>query len=169
MSGLADVTLRPERSDDAQTIRILTEEAFRPKAFSDGTEGALIDALRTASALTLSTVATEHGEIVGHVAFSPAAVGALPGWFALGPIAVRADRQGHGIGSQLIQDGLAHLQRDGAQGCVLAGDPNYYSRFGFVNTPALTYQGEQSRFIQVLRFAGPDPVGEVRFHPAFSG
>ncbi|SFR38442.1 GNAT family N-acetyltransferase [Litoreibacter janthinus] len=168
MSQLSGISLRPERPDDTQTIRTLTEDAFRPKAFSDGTEGALIEALRKASALTISTVAVERGEIVGHVAFSPATVGQLTDWFALGPIAVRPDRQRCGIGSLLIQDGIDRLRRDGAQGCVLEGDPNYYSRFGFVTDAGLTYGGEFSRFIQVVRFSGPGPAGEVRFHPAFS-
>ena len=161
------VTLRPERPEDAHSIRVLTEDAFRPKAFSDGTEGLLVGALRDQNALLLSTVACEGAEIIGHAAFSPAHIGGQAGWAALGPIAVRGDRQGQGVGGRLIQDGLAQLEASGALGCVLEGDPNYYGRFGFAADDALTYGGKHSRFVQVIAFGIQKPAGEVTFHPAF--
>ncbi|KAG1649340.1 DNA polymerase I [Nymphon striatum] len=160
LSGKADVTLRPERPEDFAVIRTLTEEAFRPKSYGDGTEGAIIDALRLASALTISTVALQNEEIVGHVAFSPATIAGTEGWYALGPVAVRLDFQLQGVGSQLIQDGLKHLKSLGALGCVLMGDPNYYGRFGFAANPALTYNNEPNRFVQAVPFTGGVPTGE---------
>lgn len=66
-----DSTKRPE---DAATIHALTDTAFKGRPFSDGAEAKVIEALRAAGALTLSLVATQGGEIVGHVAFSPVTI-----------------------------------------------------------------------------------------------
>ncbi|MDJ0931923.1 hypothetical protein [Breoghania sp.] len=50
--------------------------------------------LREAGALTLSLVAEETGEVVGHIAASPARVGEAGDWFLIGPVAVLPARQG---------------------------------------------------------------------------
>lgn len=149
-------------------IRQLTEDAFRPKAFSDGTEGALVGLLRDDGALTISTVATKGDTIVGHVAFSPAVIGDHGDWFALGPVSVREDLQRTGIGSKLIEDGLSKLRDRNAKGCVLTGDPRYYGRFGFQASDALTLGGKPDRHLQILVFGQEKPKGEVQFHPAFN-
>ena len=103
---------------------------------------AILDALRAAGALTVALVAEEGGEILGQVAFSPVAIdGTARDWYGLGPVAVRPDRQGQGIGQALIRAGLDRIRALGAQGCVLAGAPGYYGRFGFVADPRLQSPG----------------------------
>lgn len=162
------MNIRPEQRADAAGIRALTTAAFTGKPFSDGTEAAVIDALRAADTLTISLVADDAGEVVGHVAFSPVTIGGQPGnWYGLGPVSVAPGRQRQGIGSALIHEGLAQLRALGAGGCVLLGDPAYYCRFGFVNDPALRYGDVDPRHFQALHFAGDSPSGEVAFHPAF--
>ncbi|MEL6840780.1 MAG: N-acetyltransferase, partial [Pseudomonadota bacterium] len=102
--------IRPETSADIKTIRQLTDIAFAPMPYSDGTEGAALDQMRSDGDLTLSLVAEDAGLIIGHVAFSPAQIGRTSGpWYGLGPISVRADRQRQGIGTQLAQEGLKQL------------------------------------------------------------
>lgn len=160
--------IRPETPADVAAIRALTSAAFAGKPFSDGTEAAVIDALRVADALTISLVAEDAGEVVGHVAFSLVTIDDQPGnWFGLGPVSVVPGRQRQGIGSALIRDGLAELRALGAGGCVLLGDPAYYCRFGFANDPALRYGDVDPRHFHALHFAGDAPAGEVAFHPAF--
>lgn len=86
--------------------------------------GEIVDALRAAKALTLSLVAEEDGQVLGHVAFSPVQIGGEDkGWYGLGPVSVSPDRQGEGIGGKLIREGLALLRAAGAKGCVLLGIP----------------------------------------------
>jgi putative acetyltransferase len=160
--------IRPERPEDAATIRALTEAAFDGMPFSDQTEARVIDGLRRAGALTLSLVATEADEIIGHVAFSPVTVNReAVGWYGLGPVSVWPARQRGGIGLALIRDGLQRLQALGAGGCVLLGDPAYYRRFGFESDPDLFNVGAPPGAFQCLTLNGPRPKGEVSFHPAF--
>jgi predicted N-acetyltransferase YhbS len=75
--------------------------------------------------------------------------------------------QGRRIGSALITEGLERLRALNAAGCVLLGNPAYYSRFGFLSDPALTYQGKPNPYFQRLVLKGPLARGDVSFHPAF--
>lgn len=160
--------IRPERPQDAATIRALTDAAFKPMPFSDQTEARVIDGLRAAGALTLSLVAEEGGDILGHVAFSPVTINGEAGdWYGLGPVSVWPDRQRAGVGQALIREGLRQLQALGAGGCVLLGAPAYYRRFGFQRDPDLYETGAPPGAFQHLTLSGVRPSGEVRFHPAF--
>lgn len=160
--------IRAERPEDADTIRSLTRAAFATAPHSSQTEAAIVDALRDAGALTLSLVAEDDGEILGHVAFSPVTVdGKDLGWYGLGPISVWPDRQGRGIGQALVRKGLEELRLLGAKGCVLVGDPAYYGRFGFVTDPRLTYGDIPAQYVQGLAFGDELPSGDIAFHEGF--
>ena len=161
--------IEPERPGDAIKISQLTAAAFAPMPFSDGDEPRVIDALREAGALTVSLVAlTADAELVGHLALSPVRIDGQPGdWYGLGPISVAPRLQRRGVGSALIARGLDRLRELKAGGCVLLGDPNYYSRFGFLSDPTLTYQGKPNPYFQRLVLKAPPAKGDVSFHPAF--
>ena len=162
--------IRPERPTDDDAIHDLTTVAFDPMPFSDGTEAPIIRAVRSSGDLTLSLVAEEEGEVVGHVAFSPVTVdGVDVGWFGLGPISVRPDRQRQGIGRALVADGLERLRGLGAAGCALIGNPDVYAPMGFSSDGRLTYRGLDPAIVQVVVFSGAAPLGELRFAPAFEG
>lgn len=164
------ITLSVERPEDIDAIREVTTAAFKGMAHSSGTEAAIIDALRTAGALTLSLVAldSDNGEIVGHLAFSPVTIqSGIPGWFGLGPVSVRPGRQGLGIGKQMIESGLAQLREQGASGCVVLGDPHFYIRFGFASDPALRYAGAPPEYFQRIVFKEKPPIGAVAYHRGF--
>jgi putative acetyltransferase len=163
------VGIRDERASDAAVIRAVVESAFETAPHSSGTEPSIIDALRAAGALSVSLVAVEEGDIVGHVAFSPVTIdGGAQGWFGLGPVAVRPDRQQRGIGDMLIRRGLERLMHTGANGCVVLGEPGYYGRFGFESDPALGYGNVPPGYFQRIVFKGPPPAGEVAYHSAFA-
>ncbi|MGY4173345.1 putative N-acetyltransferase YhbS [Bradyrhizobium sp. USDA 4529] len=124
---------------------------------------------RRCARLTISLVAvSDDGSIFGHVAFSPVRIEGVVGrWYGLGPVSVAPDLQRQGTGGALIRAGLARLAAMNADGCVLLGDPAYYSRFGFVSDPALTYGGEPSPYFQRLVLKGDPPKGDVKYHAAF--
>ncbi|TLF50748.1 N-acetyltransferase [Halomonas urmiana] len=52
--------------------------------------------------------------------------------FVLGPVSVATERQGQGIGRQLLTYGLQVLRAAGVDIAVTYGDPNYYARVGFM-------------------------------------
>jgi putative acetyltransferase len=156
--------IRAETPGDHETIYRLTKAAFAPMPFSDGTEADCINALRDDGDLTLSLVANDDTGIVGHIAFSPVFLdGRLDRWFGLGPVAVWPHLQKRGIGSALVNEGLARLRRIEANGCILIGDPDYYGRFGFRSSDGLTYRNLPGRLVQWLNFGEVRPLGVLRF------
>lgn len=160
--------IRPERAGDEGVIAEVIGEAFAIAEHSDGTEAAIVDRLRQAGALRISLVAVVDGEVAGHVAFSPVTIdGEHCRWFGLGPVAVMPGRQQSGVGVALIRKGLEQLQEQGADGCVVVGEPAYYGRFGFAADPRLTCTGLPPLFFQALAFSGDMPAGTVAYHPAF--
>ncbi|AGW93787.1 MULTISPECIES: GNAT family N-acetyltransferase [Cupriavidus] len=161
--------IRPEVPSDADRIAQLTTAAFRAAPHASQTEAFIVNALRCAGQLTVSLVAQDGEVLVGHVAVSPVWVSSgAAGWFGLGPISVAPDRQGQGIGTQLMQAALAELRRLRAAGCVVLGDPGYYGRFGFAARPGLVLEGVPPEYFQALAFNGGYPSGTVRYHDAFN-
>lgn len=163
------VEIRAEAPGDIASIRAVTAAAFEHAPFSTQTEAAIVDTLRRAGALSLSLVATDEGELVGHVAFSPVLIdGQTGGWYGLGPLSVHPNRQRQGIGQSLVARGLGELRDRGAAGCVVFGEPGYYRRFGFRGDADLSYAGAPPGYFQRCVFRGTPPKGEVRYHTAFA-
>jgi putative acetyltransferase len=162
--------IRPERSDDAGTIRRVTYEAFKSMPFADGDEHELVGALRDSGALDVSLVADLDGQIIGHIAISPAISGdGSTGWYALGPVSVLPEHQRRGVGSALITEAMLQLEAYGARGCILTGDPNYYTRFGFERTPESAPAEEPAEYFMIKIISAGVPQGRFRFHEAFHG
>jgi len=169
---MAAIAIRAETTDDAPALH-----ALNVSAFAGDTEADLVDRLRREARPLLSLVAVENGKIVGHIMFSQAPLAGREDLVLAGlaPMAVRPDRQGHGIGSALVQAGLDACRDAGIDVVVVLGHPGYYLRFGFV--PA-------SRFGLRCRWEVPDEAfmlrelrggcvgdtgGQVEYHPAFNG
>ena len=160
--------IRLEQPADTDAIRELVGLAFTGHPYSSGTEPLIIDALRADGALELSLVAEVDSAVVAHIAFSAAAVGdSSSGWFVVGPVAVRPDYQGRGIGRTLIEASLDVMRSRNARGCVLVGDPDLYRRFGFGRCPGVTWSGVPDEYVLCLPFGGEEPDGEIAYHPAF--
>lgn len=90
-----------------------------------------------------------------------------PGWYGLGPVSVAPEQQGRGIGTLLITEALSRLRALGAAGCVVLGEPGYYSRFGFSSEPGLVLPGVAGGYFQAILFSGALPTGQVEYHSAF--
>ena len=124
------LTIRLETPEDIDSIRYVNEQAFGQKE-----EAGIIEKLRNRNALTLSLVAVQENEVVGHIAFSPVTIESKGAGFeaiALAPMAVLPAYQGKGIGSQLVRAGLEECRQLGHDIVVVLGHPTYYPRFGFV-------------------------------------
>jgi putative acetyltransferase len=168
-------SIRAENSSDSGHVHRLTREAFSQMARSSHTEQFIVDALREANALTVSLVAelnlgASGSKIIAHVAVSPITVSdGSKSWYGLGPISVHPDYQGQGVGSGLMKHALRDLAQLGAAGCVLLGDPAFYSRFGFKPIEGLTLADVPKEYFQALLLNGERfPQGQVSYHTAFS-
>ena len=136
------IQIRSEQEADTARITEVTELAFRHAAHTCGREHCIVDGLRGSGALALSLVAVSDLGIVGHVAASPVTVSEATGdWFGIGPISVLPRCQRQGIGSRLMDVALSQLRARGARGCVLVGDPRFYTRFGFQSDETLVVPG----------------------------
>lgn len=163
------ILIRSESPSDAKAIEAVTTAAFLNAPHTAHTEQFIVAALRRAGALAISLVAEQKGELIGHVAASPAVLSdGSTGWYGLGPISVLPSHQRTGIGSALMRQVLERLRDSGAAGCALVGDPNYYSRFGFRPEPKLVYPGIPPEYFMVVVFNASIPTANVFFHDAFN-
>ena len=134
------VWLRPEDEADRAGVRRVVEAAFGQPDEAD-----IVDRLRADGDLFMSHLADRKGEVIAHIAFSPAQVldaeGApreiRGGLLALAPMAVAPDYQRQLIGQGLLRSALLRLEHAGVGAVVVLGHPAYYPRFGF--TPASAY------------------------------
>lgn len=123
------IELRPaEPMDHAGVFEVETA------AFGQEDEARLAERLRARGEADFECVARAHGEVVGHILFSPLLLArqqeTLRG-SALAPLAVRPDWQKRGVGSALVRMGLEFCASRGVDVVVVVGEPAYYSRFGF--------------------------------------
>jgi putative acetyltransferase len=55
-----------------------------------------------------------------------------------------------------------------AAGCVVLGEPAFYSRFGFQPDPGLVLAGAPREYFQAISFGPRQPRGTVTYHAAFA-
>ena len=161
--------IRRETPSDVSAIHAVTAAAFLNAPHTDHTEQFIVDSLRKAGVLRISLVAEQAGSVVGHVAVSPVSISdGSSDWYGLGPISVIPELQRQGIGSLLMEEALRVLREEGAAGCVLVGDPVYYSRFGFRAEPGIVLSDVPPEYFQALPFGSSLPRGVVAYHESFS-
>ena len=164
-----NINIRKEMPNDAQSIHDVTVAAFLEAPHTDYTEQFVVRTLRESGALSISLVAEDDCEIIGHVAISPVTISdGARDWYGLGPISVLPNNQSKGIGSKLMNAAIQELENIGAKGCVLLGDPNYYHRFGFKPREGLVLPDVPAEYFQALLLQGDLPQGIVTYHESFS-
>ncbi|MDO6712764.1 N-acetyltransferase [Aliiglaciecola sp. 2_MG-2023] len=163
------IRIRKEQSSDVQSIHDVTVAAFLDVAHTDHTEQFIVNALRESGVLSISLVAEDGGNIVGHVALSPVTItDGANSWYGLGPISVLPNNQCKGIGSKLMNAAIQVLKNIKAKGCVVLGDPSYYHRFGFKPTEGLVLPDVPPEYFQALLLQGDASQGVVTYHESFS-
>lgn len=161
--------IRNEVSTDVHAIDAVTTAAFLTARHTAHTEQFIVKALRKTGKLTISLVAEVDADVVGHVAISPVTIsGAFLGWYGLGPISVAPAYQGQGIGSHLVVEALRALRERQACGCVVLGEPAYYSRFGFRAGPGFVLPDVPPEYFQALSFDEAMPSGVVSYDESFN-
>lgn len=166
--------VRVEEPDDRRAS-VAVERA----AFGTDEEASIVEAVRDEPGSFALVAQDDDREIVGHVQLSTAWIGD-DAVLALGPIAVRPDRQRRGIGSRLIREALAEASRRGVPAVILLGDPGFYPRYGFEPGSAYRLRNpftgalpggfvvhEEDFMLAPLDERARTLAGQVRWHPAF--
>jgi putative acetyltransferase len=163
--------IRAEQPDDIDSVHQVNVRAFGRES-----EANLVARLR-GSASTLSLVAIELHQVVGHIFFSPVTIdgsghdGLILG---LAPIAVMPEYQKRGIGSLLIRQGLEECAQFGTEAIVVLGAPDYYRRFGFMTAKEQSLKCEYDvpdeafMVLELVQGALQNCAGIVRYRPEFS-
>ncbi len=167
-AGPGAIVVRRERPAEHAAV-----EALHRAAFPTAVEARLLGELREDVGFLphLSLVAVEGGDVVGHVI-------ATRGWvdplgaaaLGLGPVGVRPDRQGRGIGTVLVHALLAVAEAAGERLAVLLGDPAYYRRFGFLPSTELGVEPpdpDWGAHFQARALADGAPRGTFRYAAPF--
>ncbi|WP_020180564.1 N-acetyltransferase [Methylopila sp. M107] len=155
-----------EAPADAGAREALLDRAFGPVRFTKTCER-LREGRVPARGLALKAV-DEAGRMIGTLRFWHVSVGTERPALMLGPLAVEQDVREGGVGSALMQAGLARAAELGHEAVILVGDAPYYERFGFSGaaTEDLAMPGpvERERFLALELQAGAlaGVSGEVR-------
>ena len=152
-----EITLRIEQPVDYRETENVTREAFW-NHFSPGCdEHYLLHIMRDCPAFLpeLSIIATDGDKIVGNVVFMKAMIHGDDGkdWevLSLGPIAVLPEYQQKGVGAKLIEYAKGRARQMGFRGILLYGDPEYYSRRGFVPAEQLFIRTADNMYAAALQ------------------
>lgn len=131
-------SLAPEQPEHAETIEALVAEAFGPDRFHK-TVYKLRDGVEPIAELCWVAL-DEDGKLQASIRYWPISIGGRWPAILLGPVAVKPEMQGKGMGKALIRRTLALATSLGHRICVLVGDREYYEPFGFVNAPKLSFE-----------------------------
>ncbi len=164
--------IRTEQPSDYQA----TSEVIL-QAFGQDNEVRLVEKIRKSDRYipNLSLVAEIDGVVVAHILFSYIDLVGEKTYKVLGlaPLAVRSPNQKRGIGSALVQEGLARANAMGETIAIVLGHPQFYSRLGF--EPSILY-GIESPFsvpddffmVKLLNSHQNTQKGKVVYPPAFA-
>lgn len=163
--------IRAEKECDREPVREVNIAAFGTLS-----EANLVDTLRQHVQTTVSLVAEENGEVVGHIMFSPVSLSGHPNLKVMGlaPMAVTPAHQKKGVGSALVRAGLDQCRQLGFVAAVVLGHPQYYPRFGFLPSFKFGIDSEYDvpKEVFMAMELQPDALsgktGKVRFHSVFN-
>lgn len=178
-----DIRFRPETPADHRAVECLTRDAFWNRYRPGCDEHLALHQLRQSPAFIpeLDLVAEDaDGQLVGHICYVEGRLidkaGGTIRAIGFGPVSVRPELQGQGIGTRIIRQSLELAARLGHEAVFITGDPAYYQRFGF--TPAArwglhlagTAPDDPAPYFMVLALrpgALADLAGTFHFDPAY--
>lgn len=133
------MTIRTETEKDFLAIHNLVETAFKTAEVSDGREQDFVLQLRVGGNYIpeLALVLEEQGELIGHIMLTKTYIETSEGIvdsLLLGPVAIKLEQRKRGLGAKLIRESMERAKQMGFRSVILVGNPDFYCRFGFVET-----------------------------------
>ncbi len=162
-------SIRPETPEDYPEVYNLIRKAFKTANVMDGDEQDYALNLRESKKYIpqLALVAESDGKLIGHIMFTHFPVVQPDGThfdaLLVAPLSVLLEYRNKGIGSALMHEGFRIATQMGFRAAFLAGDPNYYSRFGYRQTSdygIVNINGIPDQFIMVKELQ-PDTLNDV--------
>lgn len=161
---MTDTWIRLTRSEDMDAVAALNTDAF-----GGPDEAAITRRLHADGDSLLSLVATRNEEIIGHIEFFRILIDGKPAAVGLGPMSVKPEVQGQGVGSGLIRMGLIPLEARAESIVFVLGHPDYYPKFGFSSAAAALFRAPWSgpAFMAKIINPGAPQAGELTYPAAF--
>ena len=156
--------IRRLKPEDLDTVALLNTLAF-----GGPEEAAIVRKLHANHESLLSLVAHRDDELVGHIEFFRILIGGKPSAVGLGPMSVKPDMQGRGIGSSLVRMGLLVMAGRGESIVFVLGHPEFYAKLGFSADLARPFQAPWSgpAFMALAVNPGAPEAGELTYPAAF--
>lgn len=132
-----NIIIRNETEKDYIEVETITREAFWNVYRPGCNEHLVTHNLRKSPSFIkeLDFVIEKEGEIVGTIIYSYVNLkmdnGGNRQFISFGPIGIRPDCQGLGLGRMLITHSLQEAKKLGHTAVFITGNHNYYNRFGF--------------------------------------
>lgn len=130
------IEIRCEHEDDYPAIHELVKTAFKTAYYAEGDEQDFIDRRRNdgeyLSALAL--VMESQKRMIGHLIMTQNGLdcdGLQQEILLLAAVCIQQEYRNQGLGTQLVGFAIDHAKSLGHKAIILAGDPQFYTRFGF--------------------------------------
>ncbi|HAQ0508470.1 TPA: N-acetyltransferase [Enterococcus faecium] len=172
--------IRTILKDDYDVVDSLTREAFETSNYGYNDEVKLVKRIRSSDSYepSLEVVATsKDGEILGHGLMSQVEIVNEKGenfvGVTLAPLSVLVSYQGKGIGGKILNELEERAKKLSFQFVSILGDPNYYSKFGYVRAseleifPSNKIADEVSRIKPLFSNSLNSVHGKLRYSKAF--
>lgn len=133
------INIRCELEKDYNTVENVVKESFKNEEFSDKDEHNLVNRLRNSKEYVkeLALLAEINEKIVGYSLLTKINIknkNESRESLALAPVSVLPEYQNKGVGSTLINKAIEKAKNLGYISIVVLGHPNYYLKFGFINS-----------------------------------
>ncbi len=131
--------IRQETPKDYKEVYHIVKNAFATTDYSDGSEADYLNDIRERDSFIpeLSLVAEDNNKIIGQIVLYNMQINCgkkVETQLLLSPISVHPDYFKQGVGSALINRACNLAVNMGYKAVFLCGNPEYYSKFGFIPT-----------------------------------
>jgi len=150
-----EIELRLEEEKDHRIVEEVTREAFWNVHIPGCDEHLLIKNLRKTEEFVkdLDFVAVYENTIIGNIVYVETKITSSEKEsvvLTFGPISVLPKYQNKGIGTRLIEYTKKLAREMGYKAIVIYGDPEYYKRFGLIESIEYNIKNEEGKYPEAL-------------------